>query len=285
MLCAVARPPFHRDGWVYEEKYDGWRILAFKDGGRVRLISRTGREHARTFPQVAAAIAALPAERLVLDGEVCAFDQGLVSHMHLLRPEPGALATPPMYAAFDCLVVDSRDLRALPLRDRRAALEDRLAGAALELFVARRLPDNGAAAWAVVIERGYEGMVAKDDASRYVAGDRSTNWRKVKVRRAGEFVIAGVARDRDGYIALLVGVPEGRGLRFAGVVTFGVTRRALGQLFPILEPLARRTSPFQQRIRMPDAIWLEPRVRAELTYSEMVKGVLRDPVFRGAIVG
>src|SRR5438105_1640505 len=88
--------PFHRDGYVYEEKLDGWRIVAYKNGDRVRLVSRTNTEHSRTFPHLAAAIAAVPAEMLVLDGEVCAFDANLVSHMHLLRdPEPGEIATPP----------------------------------------------------------------------------------------------------------------------------------------------------------------------------------------------
>jgi len=82
---------------------------------------------------------------------------------------------------------------------------------------------------------------------------------------------------------LLVGVREGRALRFAGTVGFGVTRRVVAFLYPILEPLARATSPFSGRVRFADCVWLEPRARAELTFSELVKGRLRDPVFRGLV--
>lgn len=76
--------PFHRDGWVYEEKYDGWRIVAYKDGRLVRLLSRTGRDHAARFPEVTAQIAELPPAQLILDGEVCVFSEDLVSHFALL---------------------------------------------------------------------------------------------------------------------------------------------------------------------------------------------------------
>ena len=76
--------PFDRDGWVFEEKYDGWRVAAYKDGRNVRLVSRRGVEHTKRFAEIAAAISQLPAQTLILDGEVCAFDEALVSHMHLL---------------------------------------------------------------------------------------------------------------------------------------------------------------------------------------------------------
>jgi bifunctional non-homologous end joining protein LigD len=88
--------PFHRDGWVYEEKVDGWRILAYKDGDRVRLVSRNGRDHTRRFADIAGAIAKLPARSLVIDGEVAIFVQQLRSRFDWLRePDPEAVATPP----------------------------------------------------------------------------------------------------------------------------------------------------------------------------------------------
>jgi hypothetical protein len=79
-MPTLARDPFHRPGWVYEEKYDGWRMLAFKDGDRVRLVSRNGVDHTERFHNIAAAVSRLPGERLIVDGEVCVFDQDLVSH-------------------------------------------------------------------------------------------------------------------------------------------------------------------------------------------------------------
>ncbi len=124
MAPTRVREPFHRDGWVYEEKVDGWRMLAFKEGARARLVSRNGRDHTRRFPEIAAAVTKLSARALVLDGEVAIFDQQLRSRFDWLRePDPNAIATPPMLMAFDLLHQDGRELTGRPLHDRRARLE------------------------------------------------------------------------------------------------------------------------------------------------------------------
>src|SRR5215470_2454199 len=125
MAPTQVREPFHREGWVYEEKVDGWRMLAYKDGARVRLVSRNGRDHTLRFAGIAAAIAKLSARSLVLDGEVAIFDEQLRSRFDWLRePDPDAVATPPMLMAFDLLHYDGRELTGPPLRDRRARLEN-----------------------------------------------------------------------------------------------------------------------------------------------------------------
>src|ERR1044071_8944906 len=101
MAPTLVREPFHRPGWVYEEKVDGWRIVAYKDGTRVRLLSRRGIDHARRFPDVATAIGKLSTRSLVLDGELAIFDQELRSRFEWLRePDPSAVATPPILMAF-----------------------------------------------------------------------------------------------------------------------------------------------------------------------------------------
>jgi bifunctional non-homologous end joining protein LigD len=174
------REPFHRPGWVFEEKIDGWRMAAYKDGKRVRLLSRSGVDHSARFPELVAAVASLAPRTLVLDGEVAVFDRQLRSRFDWLRdPDPEAVATPPLLMVFDMPYRAGRELANRPLRDRRARLEEVLAGADRILPV-RRLPPNGLAAWAAVLEKGYEGMVAKDEASAYVAG-RTRLWLKVKV--------------------------------------------------------------------------------------------------------
>ncbi len=96
-------------------------------------------------------------------------------------------------------------------------------------------------------------------------------------------MLAGIAKDRGGRMVLVAGLREGCALRYAGVVGFGVTRRVVSSLYPILEPLVRASSPFRERVRFAGCVWLEPRVRAEPTFSELVKGRLRDPVFRGLV--
>jgi ATP dependent DNA ligase domain len=169
MAPTLVREPFHRDGWVYEEKVDGWRILAYKDSDRVRLVSRNGRDHTRRFADLAAAVAKLSARALVLDGEAAVFDQQLRSRFDWLRePDPDAVASPPLYMAFDLLSHERRDLTGRPLRDRRARLEDVVAGSEL-VFPVRRLAPDGLEAWKQVVERGYEGYVAKDERSAYAS--------------------------------------------------------------------------------------------------------------------
>ena len=103
MAPRLARPPFHRDGWIYEEKVDGWRLLAYKAGHTVRLLSRNAVEHLRRFPELAAAVAKLRPDVLVLDGEVAVFDAQLVSRVHLISdPDTGVLCTPVMRLARSC---------------------------------------------------------------------------------------------------------------------------------------------------------------------------------------
>jgi bifunctional non-homologous end joining protein LigD len=187
MAATQIPKPFHRAGWVYEEKVDGWRVLAYKDAAGVRLVSRNARDLTRRFPELVAAVAALRPPTLLLDGEIAVFDRQLVSHFEWLRSRPkDDLATPPLLMAFDCLYARGKDLRKRALRVRRNVLEEVVDGQHLVL-PARRLADNGLAAWAQVLERGYEGLVGKDEASPYVEG-RTLTWLKVKVAhyREGE---------------------------------------------------------------------------------------------------
>jgi bifunctional non-homologous end joining protein LigD len=172
--------PFHREGWIFEEKIDGWRMLAFKEGDHVRLVSRQGRDHTKRFSDLANAIRALAPETLILDGEVAVFDERLISRFEWMqhgKKQPG-VATPPMFMAFDCLYIDDVDLRPRELRARREALMQAIEYAKL-LLAARRLADDGLKAWRQVEERGYEGFVAKDECSPY-SGGRTLSWLKVK---------------------------------------------------------------------------------------------------------
>jgi len=141
------------------------------DGWRISLVSRTDRDHAARFPEIAEAVRRLPAPTLILDGEIARFDEKLASRFHLLHEETGELATPPMFIAFDCLWSRGRDLRSSPLRDRRLALEREIRGNTTVILAVRRLVPDGPKAWQQVLERGYEGLVAKDGASPYQAGE------------------------------------------------------------------------------------------------------------------
>lgn len=165
---------------MYEEKYDGWRMLAVREAGRVKLISRNGRDHTKRFHAIAEALAALKPTTFTLDGEVAVFDAELVSRFEWLRHlNHGDLATPPLYMVFDLLTLEEKkDYRPEPLKVRRKALEKLLKGQSL-ILAARRLSPEGFAAWAEVLHRGWEGMVAKDPESKYIGG-RTLKWLKVK---------------------------------------------------------------------------------------------------------
>lgn len=179
MAPTQVREPFHREGWIYEEKVDGWRMLGYKDGARVRLVGRNGRDHTRRFAAIAAAVAKLSPRSLVLDGEVAIYDTKLRSRFDWLRePDPDAVATPPVLIVFDLLHQDGRELTGRPLRERRGQLENTVAGSEFVLPV-RRLARNGFEAWSEVIAHDYEGLVAKDEVSLYEAGP-TRRWLKVK---------------------------------------------------------------------------------------------------------
>jgi bifunctional non-homologous end joining protein LigD len=143
-------------------------------------MSRNGIDHTRRFRDIAAAISKLPASTIVLNGEVAIYDQQIRSGFEWLRdPDPDAVASPPLLMAFDLLHQDRRDLTARPLRDRGARLEDVVAGSEL-VFPVRRLAQDGLEAWKQVVERGYEGYVAKDEASAYEGG---ATRRRLKVKQ------------------------------------------------------------------------------------------------------
>ena len=219
-----------------EEKYDGERILAYKEGADVRLLSRNAKDHTAGFAEIAAAIAGLSARTLLFDGEVIALDRHGVSRFQLLQRGAGK----PIYAVFDCLYKDGRDLRSDPLRARRGVLESVLGTTGL-LFVSRRLAENGLEAYRIAKRRGYEGVVAKDSSAPYIEG-RSTKWLKVKVRQEEEFVIAGYTApsgSRKYFGALLLGGYRDRELHYVGKVGTGFSEPVLAALFKKFQSLVQ----------------------------------------------
>ena len=183
MLASEVKQPFHKPGWVYEEKYDGYRAMAYKDGAGVRLLSRNLKDLTRQFEEVAAAVARLRAPTLILDGEIAVFDEHLVSHLGYLRPSRlhgEKLLTPAVLVVFDCVFARGKDLLREPLRRRRAVLEKEVAKAQGPIVLARLLAPDGFEAWEEVKAHGWEGLMAKDPASIYEPGKRTRGWVKVK---------------------------------------------------------------------------------------------------------
>jgi bifunctional non-homologous end joining protein LigD len=279
MLATLVPKPFHYPGWVYEEKYDGYRILAYKEGSRVTLYSRNAKDRTQTFSDVAVAIGTLRDRTLLLDGEAIAFDKKLVSRFQLLQQGE----VPILYAVFDCLYRNGRDLRNESLPVRRNALEEAI-GDTHHLFPSRRLDSNGLKAYEAAKRKGWEGVVGKDSSAPYVEG-RSTKWLKVKIKQEEEFVIGGYtmpAGARTHFGALLLGAYQGRDLRYVGKVGTGYTQKTLSMLHRRFQPLVRKTPPFVDPPRERDAVWLAPKLVAQVTFQEWTHDwKLRQPVFLG----
>ena len=192
MLASLAREPFQRKGWVFEEKYDGYRIVAYKEGKQVQLISRNAIERAARYPHIAAAIAALKAKTLVLDGEAVVFDRGHVSRFQLLQRasvDAVFVAFRHFYFSTAETCVASRSPRAGQCWKRSLVRRSKKG----VLHISKRLAADGLAAYKIAARKGLEGMIAKDLSSTY-SESRSNQWFKVKIHQEDEFVIGGFTK-------------------------------------------------------------------------------------------
>lgn len=281
MLATLVKEPFDRQGWTYEEKYDGVRMLGYKEGGRVSLVSRNSIDRTGRYREIADEILKLKFRTLVLDGEIVVFDKRRVSHFQLLQQSKGSAK----YVVFDCLYLDGEDLRQEPLRERREVLEKLLRGHTGKLLVlSEKLASNGLDAFRIAQKRHLEGLVAKNNESKYVER-RSQEWLKVKVNHESEFVIGGYTKpsgSRQYLGALLLGVFEGKKLRYAGKVGTGFDVKTLHDLSSRLRKLKRPESPFADEVRELSATFVRPTLVAQIAYTEWTKdGKLRHPAFLG----
>jgi len=279
MLATLVDAPFSRKDWVFEEKYDGVRMLAYKEGKRISLISRNAIDRTSRYPAIAREVLKLKADTLLLDGEVVVLDAQKVSRFHLLQQGKGE----PRYAVFDCLYKEGKDLRRAPLTVRRSALQQVVSSGAV-LGAATRLAEDGLQAFELAVKRGLEGVIGKDSSSSYVEG-RSKAWLKVKVNQREEFVIGGYTAPegtRHHFGALLLGAYKRDQLQYIGKVGTGFNEEILGSLHQRMKRLARSKSPFSSEVKERSATFIAPKLVAQIGFTERTKdGKLRHPVYLG----
>jgi bifunctional non-homologous end joining protein LigD len=279
MLATLVDAPFTKPNWTFEEKYDGYRILAYKEGPKVSLISRNGIDRTSRYPEMAAAIAGLKARTLLLDGEAVVFDERKVSRFQLLQRGKGH----PQFAVFDILFANGVDLRSKELSFRRSALE-RQVPSSPALLLSKRLSPDGIKAFQIASRRSLEGIIAKNLSSTYVEG-RSSQWLKIKAHQEDEFVIGGFTQpggSRQYFGALLLGVFIRGKLRYVGKVGTGFDERTLESLHRKFHGLIREKSPFSADVRERGATFLSPKLIAQISYAEQTTdGKLRQPVYLG----
>jgi bifunctional non-homologous end joining protein LigD len=267
MAATLTAERFVAPGWTFERKFDGIRMLAFKHGRTVTLLSRNKLPLTESYPAVALAVADLPADSAILDGEATGAwgRQGRAD-----------------YHVFDVLWLDGKDLTGMPLAQRREVL----ATLPLRLPLARVRPLTGATPWDQACREGWEGVIAKRLDSMY-EHRRSKAWLKMKCEASQELVVGGFTDPqgaRVGLGALLVGHYENGELVFAGKVGTSLDRKRMLDLRASLDRLVIDKTPFMRGAGLPKkgAHWVRPTMVVQVAFTEWtVHGKLRHPRLLG----
>lgn len=296
MKCKLLENLPRGDDWVYEIKFDGFRGLAIKNGTDVHLLSRNNLELGHKFPGVIRALAKLPWDQLVLDGEVVALDEKGRSSFQLLQRagDPGLKSGAVVYYAFDLLQINGKDTTMLPLMKRKALLKTLVGGASKTILISDVLEGNIDELSGAMQKVGLEGMIAKKRDSLYETGARSGSWIKFKWGHEQEFVIGGYT-DPEGsrpyFGSVLVGYYAGNRLVFAGKVGTGFNARLLKSLHDRFQKILLDRTPFSNlperggfltASQMRACKWTKPVLICQVRFSEWTQdGHLRQPVFLG----
>jgi bifunctional non-homologous end joining protein LigD len=300
MLATLATKPFDDEDWLFEIKWDGFRVEAIVDDGKSRILTRNLNDAATYFPRLLGTPSRwIEAEQAVVDGEVVALDDDGRPDFSLLQTKLGDKeATGLVYQVFDLLYLDGRSLLDVPLEDRKRLLRSVLKDHPRVRFASHVVGD-GKAFFDAASKLGVEGMVAKLRRSRYEPGRRTGAWLKIKIRPEQEFVVggwtpgSGNARDLG---AMAIGVYEGDKLRFAGKVGSGFTGAIRADLLKRLRPLVQDDPPFDPappkdyRGRwggdLKDITWVRPElvIRAEIG-GWTRDGQVRQTAYKGIEAG
>lgn len=298
MLCRSGELPPNARGWACEFKWDGVRAVTYVDGGRLRILSRNDLDVTDAYPELHPMGRAIGSRPVVLDGEIVAFDESgrpsfglLQQRMHVRNASAIrrlSRSVPVSYLIFDVLHLDGRSTLTLPYTERRKLLES-LSLTGEHWITPPNFTKDPKAVMEAAKSAGLEGVVCKRLQSTYQPGRRSEDWVKVRAVRLQEVVVGGYTKGQGsragGVGALVVGIPEKGGLRFAGKVGTGFSEADLADLAARFARIPRKTSPFIGEIpknQVVGAVWVRPSLVGEVKFSEWTaSGCLRQPVWRG----
>jgi bifunctional non-homologous end joining protein LigD len=286
-LCTLVKAVPSGSDWIGEVKYDGYRVTVALEAGTVRCYSRNGEDLTERLGPIANAIAKLPAQSALLDGEIVVFDDAGISRFGLLQDALGANPSLITFVAFDLLHLNGYDLTGLHTIERKDLLRTVVGdeSATSPLRFAEYVEGDVSALLEVACAQGLEGVVAKRSDATYPVG-RTHSWLKVKCRRAQEFVVGGFTRpkgSREGFGALLVGYHEDGALRYAGRVGSGFSDAQLTGLHSLLTQTVTATAPFSgEHPDIDSATWVTPSLVVQVAFAEWTSGgLLRQPSFIG----
>ena len=291
MLARLARHPFDSPEYLFELKWDGIRALAFLDGGRLKLLSRSSRDITASFPELSRLPSQVGADRVVLDGELVCLDKDGHPSFPLLQerlsgPEGrGQRSNPVHFIAFDILYVEGRSVMGEPLSSRKNRLHETVRPSEMAQ-ACDFIEGDGLAFFQATCEHGLEGVVAKEKSSIYLPGKRSQHWLKVKRVRESEFVVGGYTiggAKGEAFSSLLLGLYDDDGqLVFVGQVSTGIPGPLARDLSRDLQRSHVDECPFAS---VPDVqrlmFWCHPEVVCRVEYGEFSEdGRLAYPMFK-----
>ena len=289
MLATLTQDVPKGGGWIFEIKWDGYRVISTVAGGEPQLRTRKDQDYTQRFENVAKELVkALKTPDCVVDGEVCALDvEGRPCFSAMQQGKPG---TPIVYYVFDLLEVEGEPIIDLPLEERRKRLEKLLDKRNKTVRFSETFED-GEVLLAAAEKQRLEGIMAKRLGSQYLPGKRTRDWLKIKGHGRQEFVIAGYTKGqgrRAGTLgSLVLGTYDGGELVYVGNVGTGFNEKEIERLLRTLKPLVRDTPPFTSvpkmpRVRKGDVVWVEPKLVAEVEFVQWTHdGHLRAPVYKG----
>ncbi|MCK1288579.1 non-homologous end-joining DNA ligase [Bradyrhizobium sp. 44] len=264
--------------WVHEIKFDGYRVQVHLANEAVTVFTRRGHDWSNRFKKVAADAWHIKANSAIVDGEIVVPAVDGTTDFLVLQNELKGTSTKIVLVAFDLLYLNGRDLRKLPLDQRKAALKKILAGSNIQFSESFEI--DGGEMFAHACKIGLEGVVSKVRDSVYASG-RGNNWVKKTCAQRETLTIAGFALDDGKWDGMYLGRRKGNELIYAGKVDHGFDKTSAAELRNRLEPLKRKTQPYTSRIAH-KGIWVEPKLLAEIEYrAKSAEGKVRHPFFKG----
>jgi bifunctional non-homologous end joining protein LigD len=285
MLATLVDKPFYDKGWVFETKWDGFRLITEKCGHAVRLWSRNGIDVTRRYAVLLPALQKIGGS-CVIDGEICALDAHGRSRFQLLQNALNKKARL-LYVVFDALFVGGKDIRAKPLLERKEILKTLLPRDPLLCF-SEHVSEYGKREFAKAQRAHEEGVIAKRATGLYYSGKRTREWLKFKAVHEQEVVVVGYTeprRSRKHFGSLVLAVRDKTMKRwvYAGHVGTGFDQAALKSLYGVMQALRTDNKPLDQKVKdEKTTTWLTPKLVGEVKFAEWTsEGEMRHPVYLG----
>jgi bifunctional non-homologous end joining protein LigD len=277
LASSVERVP-SGERWIHEIKFDGYRVQLHLANAAVTIYTRRGHDWTQRFKKVANDAWHIKADSAIIDGEVVVPAADGTTDFSVLQNELRGRSSKIVLVAFDLLYLNGRDIRSLPLIQRKAELKRLISGTEVQFSESFEL--EGREMFAHACKVGLEGVVSKVRDSIYTSG-RNNNWVKTTCRQRETLTIAGFALDEGKWDGVYLGRRKGDDLIYAGKVDHGFDKTSAADLRKRLEPLRRRTQPYAKRIAH-KGIWVEPKLLAEVEYrAKSATGKVRHPFFKG----